>query len=255
MLISCPKCNSVYNISADKVSPNGKKFKCAECGQIWTVYPQDVNDIEPENVEVKPQMNAQEEAQSKISEAEIEEMFQRLSKDTKGLFNTEIEKKEGTFLERFKRKVYVFMTPTTVIGFLFIISSVLALTIMYRCRYSIVSRLPMLENLYADIRLDSVYEGKELKFEDIHIRHFEEGGQYFVEVSGALFNRGKYITKLLPIAATLTDQDGRIVSTAQENMPHHNLESGFSAMFRIVLDNPTTQEKQLTLKLFNSSGE
>ena len=41
MLISCPKCSSVYDISNKKIPAGGKKFKCAECDNIWVVYPQD----------------------------------------------------------------------------------------------------------------------------------------------------------------------------------------------------------------------
>lgn len=251
MLISCPKCNAVYNISADKVSQNSKKFKCAECGQIWTVYPQDIKDIEPENAEVKPQINTQENTQPKISNADIEEMFQRLSRDTKGLFNADVEKKEGTYLERLYRKLHVFMTPTTVIGILFIISSLLAVAVMYRCRYSIVSRFPMLEDFYTHLGLESVYAGKELKFENVNIRQFEEKDKNFIEVSGALFNRGKCITKLLPIEAVLQEKNGRIISTVIQDMPEHNLAPNFSAMFRIIFDDQSYNEKELILKLVN----
>lgn len=55
MLINCPKCNSIYNISDDKVSTNGKKFKCAECECVWKVYPEDVIDdknVDYNNIEI-----------------------------------------------------------------------------------------------------------------------------------------------------------------------------------------------------------
>ena len=49
MLISCPKCSSVYNLADSYVPESGKKFKCAECGNIWVVYPRDLKDVIPEN--------------------------------------------------------------------------------------------------------------------------------------------------------------------------------------------------------------
>ena len=50
MLISCPKCNSVYNLLNNRIPFDGKKFRCSQCGHVWTVYPKDVKDIEPENM-------------------------------------------------------------------------------------------------------------------------------------------------------------------------------------------------------------
>ena len=40
MLISCPKCNAVYQVPENQIPADGKKFKCAECGEIWFVRPQ-----------------------------------------------------------------------------------------------------------------------------------------------------------------------------------------------------------------------
>ena len=54
---------------------------------------------------------------------------------------------------------------------------------------------------------------------------------------------------MLPIEAILRDSKGNIVGNALENMPQNYLEPNFSAMFRIVMDNPTPNKKQLILKL------
>ncbi|MBP5352295.1 MAG: zinc-ribbon domain-containing protein [Alphaproteobacteria bacterium] len=262
MLISCPKCNSVYNIVADKITNSGKKFKCAECGQIWTVYPDDVKNLEPEDAQIKPQIavqtteNAQpQEPSVPLDNTDIEEMFNRLSKDTKGLFNAEVEKDEGSKWEKWRRKFHVFMTPGTVIGFLFILFCILTLTVCYTHRYAIVAHFPQLEGLYKEIGAESVYAGKDIKIEDVHIRHLESDGKHYVEVSGSLFNRGKYNAKLLPISAVLTNAAGDVICEALHDMPQNNLEPNFSAMFRIVLDNPTPEIKQLTLKLINRKGD
>ena len=113
MLISCPNCKSVYNISADRIPADGKKFKCSECGHIWVVYPQDLKDIEPDTNKVKPQIAASS-SLNKKEEDTLREMFNRLSEDTKGLFTNSSTEDELPW-ERFKRKLKFFFSPIILI--------------------------------------------------------------------------------------------------------------------------------------------
>ena len=115
MLISCPKCNAVYQIPDGKIPANGKKFKCAECGEVWTVRPQDVKGVKTEektaqvpssasvaaaflpqaensNPHVKPQIISPQTTQN----SDVENMFNRLSQDTKGLFNNNTSSNTNT---------------------------------------------------------------------------------------------------------------------------------------------------------------
>ena len=41
MLISCPKCKSVYEIPADEVRENGRKMLCSECGKEFLCHKED----------------------------------------------------------------------------------------------------------------------------------------------------------------------------------------------------------------------
>ena len=41
MLIKCPKCNSVYDLPDNLIKDAGLAMRCAECGEIWTAYPED----------------------------------------------------------------------------------------------------------------------------------------------------------------------------------------------------------------------
>ena len=127
MLISCPKCNAVYQIPDGKIPANGKKFKCAECGEVWTVRPQDVKEVKTEektvqvpssasvaaaflpqaensNQHVKPQIISPQTTQN----SDVENMFNRLSQDTKGLFNNT---SSDTGVEKWKRRFIMFFSP------------------------------------------------------------------------------------------------------------------------------------------------
>ncbi|WP_350335496.1 MJ0042-type zinc finger domain-containing protein [Coralliovum pocilloporae] len=37
MKIDCPSCDASYTISDDKIGPDGRKVKCARCGDVWHV--------------------------------------------------------------------------------------------------------------------------------------------------------------------------------------------------------------------------
>lgn len=41
MLISCPKCHSVYEIPDDLVPNSGQNFRCSLCSNVWNVIPSD----------------------------------------------------------------------------------------------------------------------------------------------------------------------------------------------------------------------
>lgn len=45
MLISCPKCNAIYDVNDGLLPAEGKKLRCARCGTIWLAKPEDA--IEP----------------------------------------------------------------------------------------------------------------------------------------------------------------------------------------------------------------
>ena len=41
MLISCPKCHSIYEIPDDLIGRTGKNFRCQACSNIWHAMPED----------------------------------------------------------------------------------------------------------------------------------------------------------------------------------------------------------------------
>ncbi|MBV1701184.1 MAG: zinc-ribbon domain-containing protein [Hyphomicrobiales bacterium] len=47
MLIECSKCASVYNVTAEMIGANGRKFRCASCREVWHVDMQE--DVAPQD--------------------------------------------------------------------------------------------------------------------------------------------------------------------------------------------------------------
>lgn len=39
MILNCPSCNARYNVDPTKLGPNGRRVRCASCGNIWRQEP------------------------------------------------------------------------------------------------------------------------------------------------------------------------------------------------------------------------
>lgn len=243
MLISCPKCNSVYNISETRVPSGGKKFKCAECGEVWKVFPSDVKQIEPENKLLQQSQNNKEEND------DINVMFSRLSQNTKNLFAGESAVENMTVAERFQHFCRNFFSTYMVIAFLFVLSIVLAAYLAYSKRYYIVANIPAMEKVYSRFNIESIPYGNNLIFRDVRIREMEFNNKYSVEISGRLLNNSKILVKTLPVKATLIDKNGNPESEIIELLPPQRVAPGTSILFRIVADNPSADIRKVELSM------
>ena len=267
MLISCPKCNAVYQVSAESISSEGKRFKCAECGNVWTAYPEDAQNMEPEVLHT-PQTDTDSSTvtentvsvqQSTVSEpvqhiapahndtdADLTEMFHRLQQDTKGLFN-DTPKSQTDQYAALKRKMQLIFSPLMInctIALFIILST---LFIGYRNRYEIVGYMPVLEDFYDKLGLESIYAGRDVVFQDVEVKHTERRGQHFIEIYGQIYNKGKRKSQVLPIRAVMRNMQGEIAAEETKILTMRTLEPKFSSIFLLVLENKTADAKKITL--------
>lgn len=251
MLISCPKCNSVYNISDTRVPNGGKKFKCAECGEVWKVFPQDVQQIEPES-RLSEQPSA---AKTKAENDDINVMFSRLSHNTKNLFTGETAVEDMAAADKLRQLFRSFFSSYAVIAFLLVLCIILTAYLAYQKRYEIVAKIPAMEKVYARFNLESVYLGRNMIFRDVRIREIDNADKYAVEISGRLFNNGKISVKTLPVKATFIDKDGNAEGEIIELIPPQRIAPGASTLFRLVADNPSPNISKVELSMDEISQE
>ena len=268
MLISCPKCHAVYQVSAESISPEGKRFKCAECGDVWTAYPEDAQNMEPEILHA-PQTDTDSSMPSEntasvvqrpsVSEptqriaptyndtdANLTEMFHRLQQDTKGLFNDSPASQTDKYVA-LKRKMQLIFSPLMInctIALFIILST---LFIGYRNRYEIVGYMPVLEDFYDKLGLESIYAGRDVVFQDVEVKHTERRGQHFIEIYGQIYNKGKRKSQVLPIRAVMRNMQGEIAAEETKILTMRTLEPKFSSIFLLVLENKTADAKKITL--------
>jgi len=245
MLISCPKCNSVYNISDTRVPSDGKKFKCAECGEIWRVFPEDVKFMEPED---KTNVISSE-TDRKTENDDINAIFSRLSKDTKKLFTGDTAVNEKSRIDNVLLFVRNFFNSYTVMAFLLLLSIILAFFLIYNNRYDIVNELPAMKKVYAKFNIESVYNGRDIIFKDVRLREIGYDERYIVEISGRLYNNGNKSVNLVPIKAALLDENGNELSEIFEFLPAHVLNPKTSILFRITADNPPENVRKVKLSM------
>ncbi|MBR6356319.1 MAG: zinc-ribbon domain-containing protein [Alphaproteobacteria bacterium] len=263
MLISCPNCHSVYDISNKKISANGKKFKCAECGNIWTVYPSDENAGHAENATMNPMAEVRTESliqdtptvdntQQKISD-DLDIMFSRLSQNTKILFASGNSVDTMTWWQKVRHYCINYISAYTVIAVLLPICIILGGLLLYLYRYDIAAHIPGMDSVYAQMNYDSLYKGKDLQFKDVNIRNLREQGHSMVEISGRLYNNGKQIVTLLPVKAMIINDDDVVTDEKTEILQERQLEPDFSALFRIVMPYPKDASGKIRLTLDNNN--
>lgn len=243
MLISCPKCNSVYNISDTKITPDGKKFRCAECSYVWKVYPQDVKNVDDEDKT----------SASNMQNDDINAMFSRLSRDTKNLFSSENAVENMSVFDKIRHywdhSVYV------ISACLLVICIVLATILAYQKRYDIVSEIPSLEKVYGRFNIESVYNGRDIIFRDVQIKEVYNYGKYNVEISGKLYNKGHKVVRVLPVKASFIADNGEVYDEIIELLPMQRLAPEISTLFSITVDSPRPEVSKIRLSMEDITKE
>ncbi|MGN0911874.1 MAG: zinc-ribbon domain-containing protein [Alphaproteobacteria bacterium] len=277
MLISCPKCNAVYQIPDGQIPAEGKKFKCAECGEVWTVRPQDVKKTEPAAVPVTAPVSAPSAAAAKSSaaaeapaaapapqvksqivspqsqaDADVEKMFNRLSQDTKGLFSG--SSSANTRWDKYKIKMKMFFSPFVVNCSLLLLLFAFTFYIGYANRFYIVSKIPQLEGFYKNMGLYSLYKGRGLIFKSVKTRYMTSRGKINLEVSGLIYNESDMKTAVLPIKAELYNKQGEKLNEVVKVLTIDRLEPSFSAVFRVLIPDSSLEEKNVILS-FTENAE
>ena len=259
MLISCPECRAVYNISADYIPESGKKFKCAECGYIWMVYPSDDTSVEPET-ETAPEpteiVTATEESNTidenivapDVSD-DIDVMFKRLSHNTKNLFSSGDTVESMTWSEKIRHYVLNNFSIYMLTAFLLLTAVVLGARLIWDYRYDVVAKVPMMEQLYTRLGAESIYRGKDLVIEDVLVKNISQNQKPYLEVSGRLYNEGTRTVSVLPVKASVIDADNKVEDEVTEILSEHKLEPKFGTLFRILLNPPSASARKVKITL------
>ena len=247
MLISCPKCSSVYTIKAEDVPEKGKKFKCAECGEIWQVERKDLFDENTKANKTEPKKKGLI-TQAETNEDDLRKMFEMLGRDTKGLFDNPVEQySSNPNVDKVIRRIRINFSIVAFSGLIMIIILSMTAFILYYNRYDVVNIVPRMQYFYDKFELENIYYGRDLKFNDVKTDYVTKKGKHYIEVHGTITNEGKYVSKVPPIRAVVSAANGALIQEIIKDPIIATLDPQFSSLFRILIENTNNEKKILDI--------
>lgn len=251
MLISCPRCNSVYIVDAKQVPESGKRFKCAECGKIWTVTPKDLFEAEPEKRKFKTQ-KVRPASEFDSDNENVRKMFEMLDRDTKGLFDSAPEQyTSNEEINKIIRHLRIRISPLMVNGAIMIVILILSAFIAYFDRYDVVRIIPRMQYFYDKFDIDCIYYGRDLKFTEVATKHITKKGKHYIEAHGVIANEGNYKSEVPPIKAVVSTVSGEPLVELVKNPVIPSVDAHFSSLFRILIESTDNEAKLLELSFLS----
>lgn len=202
MLISCPKCKSVYEIEPNIVPPHGRKMVCSECGEKFLCHTSDAlieHFINMEN-----------------AFGQGESFAGKKTSDSK-----KNDKKYGKTL------------------LLIILSIFLAIFIaIFMLRQEITKRFPDMERLCDLAHINCLYVGHNIEFRDVHSQYFINDGRKMIQITGQIYNYGDYTVMVPDVELQILDGNRNVVQEHIQKIDLNRLESHETLLFKIVTEDP-----------------
>ncbi len=273
MLVSCPKCKVSYAIEADKIPENGRKLRCAKCGEIWVCHKEDLFEAgmeqkspleenaektavsedassqpvetEESSVTVDTGVTAEPEKQAPD---EMKEIFARLSQQTESIF---AEEKALPIHERFWTKVKFALGLHKTANKVYFAGAflLLFLLLMFYVRFDVVRLVPEMEKVYSAVGIVSRIPGEGLEFQNVIRNEYEEDYVRKLEIKGFLANTKSQTINIPVIRVELLDKETDMLYEQEQEAPLKRLGAGSRMAFRIVITKPHLMTKYIYLTL------
>ena len=267
MLLYCPKCKTGYAVEPELIPENGKKMRCARCGEIWfctrddLVEPQPeppVNKAEGTDVPAETEVSAvpaegspaepeDETASEPAPEtAVMNDIFARLSTQTQDLFRQEQTRPAASRLFSRLKHMLGLDHPGTLKYYLLLLLFLAALG-LFAARFEIVRAFPRAEAFYAALGIDAKIVGEGLEFQNVVRREYEEDYVRKLEIKGYIANTNPFEVEMPLIRVEVLDKNTNLLQALNDKTPLAVLEAEGRMAFRIVLNRPSPLAKYVVL--------
>ena len=252
----------VYNPETDDTGPEAVELsgEVDENDSSGEEQAETVSAEEPADEEEQPSAETEkseepEEAKSENSKVsnEIQEIFSRLNAQT--TFINDMDKQVPA-PRRLARRVSDFLNwrnPYSRYGLLGVAGVVFVLA-FFSFRYEITRMIPVMENIYNLLGVESKIIGEGLDFRNVVRREYEEDYVRKLEVKGFIVNQTEQNLLVPPIYIEVLDKDGNILEIQNAKSPVEEVSPDKPAPFSFVLNQPSPLSKYIYIT-FTAEGE
>ena len=271
MIITCPHCQTKYQVTYDAIGSAGRKVQCAHCHRDWQQAPP-APEAEPDPIVAEMSEDGLDEALMSEAQAVAEEVAARLSETSPPAPapapGTEagarpgapadaaaLRRQQKAFSRRHDEMVsrlpLARLRRSARVAGALLLAGLLALA--YFGRVPIVDRYPALAGLYAGLGLGVNVVG--LDFSNVESGLESLGGRDVLSVSAQIVGLMPRPQKVPPVVVSLLDAEGRPVYewSVQTRVP--DLMAGERASFDTRLSSPPKDAVRVRLSFAGGTGE
>ena len=243
----------VYNPETDDTGPEAVELsgEVDENDSSGEEQAETVSAEEPADEEEQPSAETEkseepEEAKSENSKVsnEIQEIFSRLNAQTTLINDMD---KQVPAPKRLARRVSDFLNwhnPYSRYGLLGVVGVIFVLA-FFSFRYEITRMIPVMENVYNLLGVESKIIGEGLDFRNVVRREYEEDYVRKLEVKGFIVNQTEQNLPVPPIYIEVLDKDGNILEIQNAKSPVEEVSPDKPAPFSFVLNQPSPLSKYI----------
>ena len=266
MLLYCPQCNTGYALEKNLISEKGMKMRCAKCGKIWFCTRDDLKE-EPLQDNITNDLSEEAEEKNEVKEAssentnneensseevvaqqdlEMQDIFERLSVQTKDLFQK--EQNSPIYQKIWKNiKQFLGLNRHGILKYYLFFILLIAALCLVSARYEIVRIFPKAEPVYAALGFESKVIGEGLEFQNIVRNEYEEDYVRKLEIKGYIVNTNPNKIDMPLIHVEIMDKDTNILQAIDDEAPITELNPNEKQLFRIVVTQPSALAKYVLL--------
>lgn len=253
MKIYCPKCHTCYSIEIGLIPADGKKLRCAACGEVWLCTHKDMVAIKasskdgvPQNVIANeegqilaaPPLEESKENTENVSDNEMSQIFSRL-KDESSTVDKELQSQptRKKFFQKLK-KLLGWNSRLTIGLEVFLLLLILGLSIFAK-RYDIVRKFPQAEQFFALIGVPSRIIGEGLEFQNIVRSYDNKEKPDLLTIKGFVYNSTDSELSVPTALINLYNTDAHLLKQAKRDLEIENISSQTKAAFSLKINIPT----------------
>lgn len=262
MIITCPHCQTKYQVTYEAIGSAGRKVQCAHCHQAWDQHPLSADLPPSPDADQAFSAMAEDQLDEAMASAEksfaVEAALNRASQAGAAalprLNAAEMKKRQADFSRR--RNAMISRLPLArvrraarVLG---MVGLAALLSIAYFGRVHIVDRYPDLAGLYAAMGMGVNVVG--LEFSNLETLKTLSGGNDVLMVSAQIVGLTAEPVRVPPVVVSLLDADGHAVYEWSVTPRVRDLMAGERATFDTRLSLPPSEATRVRLSFAGGNG-